>query len=456
VLLSQICVPILVVLLFIIGSSLGMPYNKIIPASDVLAKIKAGESADFDNCTIAGDLNLSALKIEGPVHFNNIYFKNSVSFKSTAFNDVADFSSSKFNSTADFRFSEFNSIVDFSSSNFSRNAYFISSKFNGNTNFISSKFNGNAYFISSKFNGNTNFISSKFNGNAYFISTKFNGDADFGSSKFNGDADFRSSKFNSTAYFISSKFNSTAYFSSSKFNSDAYFSSSIFNGDADFGSSKFNGDAYFRQSNFNKAIGFANSKTKNAFFENSIFTKNSKLFLQGAEYDKLYIRWYNISDIDYDDTVYVLLIKNFNNLGFFEDADNCYYQYRIEHRSLPWPGLNFLDPIDALDASFRNTIDFFSLIFYGYGVEPLYPVAWSIFFMVLFGIIWNKAGMPAPLRFSMRAFLSGTKLFIDSPIIPKKLKASHPSLEAVLTAEKVLGALFSLLLFLAVSKTIIR
>jgi hypothetical protein len=137
-------------------------------------------------------------------------------------------------------------------------------------------------------------------------------------------------------------------------------------------------------------------------------------------------------------------------LGFFEDADNCYYRYRIEHRSRPWPGLH------PLDSAFRKTIDFFSQIFYGYGVEPLYPVAWSIFFIVLFGLILYAADMPSPFRFSMRTFLSGTKLFIDSPAIPEGLIALHPLLEDVLTLEKVFGALFSLLLFLAVGKTIIR
>jgi hypothetical protein len=63
-----------VVLLFIIGSSLGMIENEVIPASKVLEKINAGEPADFDNCTILGDLNLSTLKIERPVHFNYSHF----------------------------------------------------------------------------------------------------------------------------------------------------------------------------------------------------------------------------------------------------------------------------------------------------------------------------------------------------------------------------------------------
>lgn len=85
-----------------------MPDERIIPASEVLAKIKAGGPAEFDNYTIVGDLNLSALKIDDKVHFNNTFFKNSVNCKSTTFGNTVYFGSSKFNETAYFRYSNFN------------------------------------------------------------------------------------------------------------------------------------------------------------------------------------------------------------------------------------------------------------------------------------------------------------------------------------------------------------
>ena len=44
-----------------------MSDDRVIAASEVPAKIKAGEPAEFDNYTIVGDLNLSALKIEEAV-----------------------------------------------------------------------------------------------------------------------------------------------------------------------------------------------------------------------------------------------------------------------------------------------------------------------------------------------------------------------------------------------------
>ena len=62
--LSRIWIPILVALLFMVGLSASMPEGRVVPASEVIAKIKAGEPAEFDNHTIVGNLNLSALKIE--------------------------------------------------------------------------------------------------------------------------------------------------------------------------------------------------------------------------------------------------------------------------------------------------------------------------------------------------------------------------------------------------------
>jgi hypothetical protein len=54
-------------MLFLIALSIvngAMGLSNVVPASDVLAKIKAGQPAEFDNCIIVGDLNLSTLKID--------------------------------------------------------------------------------------------------------------------------------------------------------------------------------------------------------------------------------------------------------------------------------------------------------------------------------------------------------------------------------------------------------
>jgi len=30
------------------------------------------------------------------------------------------------------------------------------------------------------------------------------------------------------------------------------------------------------------------------------------------------------------------LMKNFKDLGYYEDYDGCYYNYRVAHRKVPW------------------------------------------------------------------------------------------------------------------------
>ena len=70
-------VPILIILIFVIGLSVGVLDDRVISSSEVETKIKSGEPADFDNYIIIGDLNFSG-RIKGGVHFNNTIFQNKV------------------------------------------------------------------------------------------------------------------------------------------------------------------------------------------------------------------------------------------------------------------------------------------------------------------------------------------------------------------------------------------
>jgi hypothetical protein len=378
--------------------------------------------------------------------------------------------------------------VNFSSTTFNSSAYFRSSKFNGTASFRDSKFNSHADFVDSNFNGLADFYYSNFNGDAHFESSKFNSHADFVDSKFNGDADFRSSNFNRDAHFESSNFNGTSSFGLSKFNGNVFIYS------------KFNGTAIFDGSVFNKGANLNDVKFENitkfddvqfagdAFFEKASF--NKVLSLTRTRYDKLYIRWYNITGgLSYDDTTYMSLMKNFRDLGYFEDYDLCYYQYRVEHRGQPWPG------IGSFEVAIRKFSDVFLQYFYGYGKKPLYPLGWSIGTILFFGAIWwigglrehrDRSGlgifekygsdtMIVPKRlpqtrnkrsglhilaeaiiFSTTVFLSGTRLFIDPPELPEMPRWTRFLTKVVFTAERVLGAFFSILFFLAIGATVVR
>jgi len=465
-----------------IGLSLSTPDNRIAQANDVLKIIKAGEPVTFDNYTIVGELNLSILRIDSPVHFNNTLFRNSVKCNSTVFSNAAYFRYSNFNGNAYFSDSTFNQTADFGHSKFNGDAYFKwYSKFNGTADFELSTFNQTADFGHSKFNGDAHFWNCNFKGDAYFGFSNFNGYAGFSGSKFNGDADFRYSNFNfQYVEFYNSKFNGLANFWHSSFNGKAEFVYSNFNGGADFASSNFNGPAWFIMSvfslsnfndaNFNNITGFNDSQfVGEAIFDNAKFSKT--LYLTRTRYDKIYIRWYNINGgLGYDDATYMSLLKNFKDLGYFEDYDSCYFQYRKEHRGQPWP------LVSGPDLPIRKGIDVFLEWFYGYGTKPLNALYFSVAIIIVFGIFWRTIGLGGPndvtveadfewekpvgpfdiLSFSTTVFLSGTKLFIDPPTIPKIKGRSRSLLRKAFTFERILGAFFSILFFLAISGTVIR
>jgi len=57
--------------------------------------------------------------------------------------------------------------------------------------------------------------------------------------------------------------------------------------------------------------------------------------------------------------------------------------------------------------------------------------------------------------FSIEIFLSGTKLFIDPPEVPVNSEVQS-IIKLIFILERIAGALFSILFFLAVSESIVR
>jgi len=241
---------------------------------------------------------------------------------------------------------------------------------------------------------------------------------------------------------------------------------------SDFSATKFNKEAQFNDAQFAGTASFNNSQfTGDALFENTTF--QSRLSLTRTRYDKLFIRWYNIKGgLVYDDAAYMSLMKNFKDLGYFEDYDSCYFQYRREHRSQPWPAVNHWE------AGIRKVIDYPLEWFYGYGTKPLNAFLISLGIIIIFGGFWGALGLGGPkdrtkeglkegeewldgdiagiLGFSVTVFLSGTKFLFDPPAIPKIEGHSRSLIKKAFELERVLGALFSILFVIAVSGTIVR
>ncbi len=357
------------------------------------------------------------MAIDFPVHFYHVVFQNKANFDRTIFN---------------------------------RDVHFKHSEFNGDAQFKDAKFNKDAYFTYMKFNGSAHFMSSKFNGYAYFGDSEFMDNADFIFSQFNGPASFRFLEFYGYTYFWGSKFNADADFIHNTFEKEAYFNDALFNANASFNGSQFKGDL---------------------LFENTTFL--GMLSLTKTRYDELYTRWYNIDGhLVYDDTAYISLMKNFKALGYFEDYDSCYFQYRKEHRARPWPAVN-----DG-EEWFRKLIDYPLEWFYGYGTKPFNAFLFSIAIILVFTLFWWEQGLGGPndmtpavlpvgeewvdgdiidiLGFSVTVFLSGTKLFIAPPALPRIEGRSGFGIKWAFILERLLGGLFSILLFISIGGTIVR
>jgi hypothetical protein len=331
--------------------------------------------------------------------------------------------------------------------------------FSGDAYFKGATFSGNAYFKGATFSGDANFWGATFSGNANFWGATFSGNANFWGATFSGNADFSSATFSGRANFESSNFNKTAYFAFSEFNKDALLSDVVFKGDTSFNDSQFKEDA---------------------LFENTIF--EGKLSLTRTRYTKLYIRWHDIKyNLIYDDAAYMSLMKNFKDLGYFEDYDSSYFQYRREHRGRPWeiPGEPFL-----------KTVDFISEWSYGYGVRPMNPLLSSIILIIFFGLFWRSKGIGrtvennkehdsaddshhnrgnialkwierilyklSPFIFSFILFISAGKFLIDPPELPEPMKKPKSWTKRMFDIERFLGGVFLALLFISLSSTMIR
>jgi pentatricopeptide repeat protein len=203
--------------------------------------------------------------------------------------------------------------------------------------------------IFSKF---SDFGVSRFESRANFDEAEFRGEVTFWSSKFCSESTFRMTRFISYANFFGSRFCKEAYFAMARFDGKADFDGATFKNEANFGGVKFEDNASF----------FA------AIFE-------APVFLSQAKFSVLEIRWNSIKDhLVFDGQFYQTLIKNYGKLGWFDDADQCYYHYRTMKRANLKGGQWILDCI--------------AWIAYGYGIRFYYPLFVGVILFFIFSGIF--------------------------------------------------------------------
>jgi len=249
---------------------------------------------------------------------------------------------------------------------------------------------------------------------------------------------------------------SSIEFASAQFSGgDANFERANFSGFAIFEEAKFSGgDANFNGAQFSNNVIFEKAEIKKyALFNGVNFIKScDALCLNRTECDKICIKWDSIKDgkLMFNDEAYLNLIKNYKNLGWFEDYNECYYYYMKERNC---------------DGCFRWVVSRVFYVTYGYGAKPEYPLIWSIAIILIFGFIWwgtepsLKSGkyvstLKDAFRFSFMVFLSSTKLSVDPPDLEIREESWDKS---IFLAERLIGSLlFFFFLFAASTSLLIK
>jgi uncharacterized protein YjbI with pentapeptide repeats len=323
---------------FAVTSAIESDDTEVVQAMGIIAKIERSEPVNYNNVIIEGDLDISKFDlpkerdITSPIKITNSIIYGSVNLSNTILQELINF-----------RNTEFIKPAVFIGTQFRGDAIFENARFDNNSLFVGSEFNNSALFHYAKFNGSTNFLGAKFKGKQEFHNTLFSENAFFKSAIFGEDTDFRDSIFLGFASFREAQFNN-AEFSGTKFKESVDFNLARFDKQADFTGTKF----------------------------------DKELYINDVKFEKLLVSWESIkAGLACNGPTFLSLIKNFREMQQFEDADNCYYQYRDEKRQT--------GPFD-----FTKLLDYISWLSCGYGVRLHHPILSAIFIAMLFGIYYES------------------------------------------------------------------
>lgn len=365
-----------------------------VQATEILEAIKRGEDIDCENVTIRNSLKLDELDLmkdeEGKlliissIRIRKSIIEGSVNFEKALFQKIVDFEGTSF-TIAGFEFAKFSKYAGFEDTTFSGYAAFQHAQFMGEANFSNAQFsNGaDAYFYETKFKDNAFFWS---------ISSK--------NITFSGDAYFRDAEFHKKAEFYQSNFLKKADFTCCWFGGDASFVNAQFEEIADFKGGRFKGETHFTGVQFNKQFD-----------------------LRESRFTYLKVGWSSIKNqLVYDGPVFLALIRAFKIMEQFDDADDCYYEYRMNNRNCKkWFKKEEISKIKRINWS--KFYDYISWISCGYGVCPLNTVFSSFLLILLFGItLWildfsgyfYKLNLNV-LYLSAKIFVLGSLVNLDAP-----------------------------------------
>ena len=163
-----------------------------------------------------------------------------------------------------------------------------------------------------------------------------------------------------------------------RFSHAADFSGAVFRDLALFGLTRFEDIVTFQEARFEGDLNFKGATISALLFEKAELDKGSRIILNDTDISRFRARWDEIEDhVLWEPGAYLALVENYRRLGWSKDEDDCYYQYR----SLSQAGKNW---------GWSKVIDILAWLSCGYGVRPGYALAWSLFTILCFGLVFWK------------------------------------------------------------------
>jgi hypothetical protein len=387
------------------GLNSRLPHSSAIAAQSIISEIRSGQPVSYDNITVNGQLDLSGFdgpisqalvitnsRFQGPVLIEGVTLAQGLDLRGSSFQNNVSFARSRFLGDTKFSGAHFMGQADFSDADFGALSSFIATRFSGDCSFSSANFRGDAAFLGASFASDVDYDDASFIRSGSFRSVRFE-DVRFFETEFSGQVTFLSALFSGNATFAATRFQSDVVFRQARFLMGSTFGLSSFAGLADFGAVQFHQTAFFGGVKFSDLAYFAGAgfggdlileeaRLYSMQLDDVVFAEKSRVNLNSTDFTKFVVRWSAISSrMIYNGAAYLALVKNYKSLEWFDDADNCYYQYRrIGQILTPWGWSKLSDIISWLSC--------------GYGVRVSYTVFWCLFTILFFGVVfWAGKGM---------------------------------------------------------------
>jgi uncharacterized protein YjbI with pentapeptide repeats len=486
-----------------------------------------------DLTVIPAHISITNSEINGITGFSNAIFENGVSFKSSMFSRDADFRGSQFTEFADFSGSNLSGSSSFLGAKITIRDQTIQAQrildiiemgigidcervtVEGDVDLSRLKNveikNGSIFqrfdyqhfyglctnglkvikssleFKNTNFLGKLNFSCCQFKRDIDFWICALTKDAVFERSLFCGNVQFRRVGFQKYSVFRGSQFIKDADFQWSIFVSGPDFSDVGFTCHANFNKAEFKDFANFNSSIFNNIVSFEYAKINSMSLE-AKYNVNSKITLRESNFRNLKVPWKLIknrliysteissSKMLIDKLTYLNLIKNFNEIGWFDDADSCYLEYKkllkkkdfdslsrlpskIRNRVLKYQApfskkvSSFIKEVcNGCDALIKVVFYYISLIFYGHGVRLRMPFFVGAGLIVLFACIYTYNGQANSLW--PRGFIISAKSFIGITQLQRETLTGPCEYWSIL--ERFLGTILLVTFTLVLGKKTLR